>query len=270
MPSRPGWTGDDAAPHAALRRKSGAIEPFARKVVHAAGRHHRQDVVDERLGDRACPGHRVDAAVGERRADQGQVAAGDADRALPEIRLERRRRLFGEDRIVAQQPADRPVAMARFAFGSVDALVDVEIAPGVARKRRENPLDLLVGAVAPHEAACGDCTGIDQRIHRSPGLGRQADRVERLAGGLDADLREHAVLGVVLECEAVGERLRHRLDREGLPRVAHLVDVAIAGGDADAEPLRIGPRELGDVVGDRAVAQFTEAVVEGGEVILDG
>ena len=48
------------------------------------------------------------------------------------------------------------------------------------------------------------------------------------------------------------ERLRHRLDGEGHPGVADLVDVAVEGGEADAEMIGIGLAEFGNVVGDRA------------------
>ena len=64
-------------------------------------------------GDRALAGDGIHAAVCERRADQREIAAGDADRALPEIGIERRRRLVGQDGEVAQHPADRAIAVAR-------------------------------------------------------------------------------------------------------------------------------------------------------------
>jgi len=81
-----------------------------------------------------------------------------------------------------------------------------------------------------------------------PAGGRlQADLVEGVAGGLDRDLREHRRLAAILEGEPVHERLRDRLDRERLPRVADLVEVPVGGREADAEPARVRAGELGDV-----------------------
>ena len=80
----------------------------------------------EVFGDGADPRDRIHAAVGERRADEREIAAGDEDGALPEIGFQRRRRLVGEDIEVAQHPANRTIAMARLALGLVDLLVDIE------------------------------------------------------------------------------------------------------------------------------------------------
>ena len=126
----------DAAAHAALGRQPDAVDPFARKVVHAAGGHHGQDVVDAVRGDRLLPGDRVHAVVGQGRAHQGQVAAGDADRALLEVRLQDLGGLFVDDAEVAQHPADGAVAVAGLAFGPVHVHVDIELPAGAGRTGR--------------------------------------------------------------------------------------------------------------------------------------
>jgi hypothetical protein len=100
-------------------------------------------------------------------------------------------------------------------------------------------------------------------------LGPQADRVERIARGLDADLREHLVLAVFLERQPVGERLGNRLEGEGLARVADLVDEPVARGNADAEPVRIGARKLGNVVRDPAVREAQETGAQRLQVFED-
>ncbi len=140
----PGLDREDAAADAALGRQSGVVHPLAREVVHAARRHHREDVVHVLLGDRARPGDGIHAAVGERRADQREIAARDADRALPEVGFERRRRLLFQDREVPEHPRDRAVAVPGRALGRVDPLVDVERAAGIAGKRVEDAGRLLL------------------------------------------------------------------------------------------------------------------------------
>ncbi len=52
---------------------------------------------------------------------------------------------------------------------------------------------------------------------------------------------------------------RHRLDGEGHPAVADLVDMAVERGEADAEMIGIGLAEFGDVVGDVAAGLAAES-----------
>ena len=99
-------------------------------------------------------------------------------------------------------------------------------------------------------------------------MGPQADRIEGLAGRLDADFREHGGLAGILQRKPIGERLGHRLQRERLPRVAHLVDVAVASGDADAEPFGIDLRKFRYVVGDLAVSDVAQPRVKRDEIVL--
>ena len=79
------------------------------------------------------------------------------------------------------------------------------------------------------------------------------DRVERLAGRLDADLLEHRLAAVVFERQPEHERLRDRLDAEQLLVVADVERLPVDGHDRDAEPIGVGQGQLGDVVGDLAV-----------------
>ncbi len=50
---------------------------------------------------------------------------------------------------------------------------------------------------------------------------------------------------VVLERQAVDERLGDRLDGEGAAGVADLVDVAVGGDHGDAEPVRVDLGQFG-------------------------
>ena len=70
--------------------------------------------------------------------------------------------------------------------------------------------------------------------------------------------------------DAVDQRLGHRLDREGLARVADLVDLAVDRRDDDAEPGRVGLGQFGDVGRDLAAGQRGEPRVQLLEVGLDG
>ena len=91
--------------------------------------------------------------------------------------------------------------------------------------------------------------GIDHRIER-PVIVGEPDRIERLAAGLDADRRRHALLADHFQRQRKHKRLGNRLDGERHGAVADFVDVAIDGDESDAEMRRIGPLQLGDVVGD--------------------
>ena len=68
-------------------------------------------------GDGALAADRIDAAVGQGRGDQRQVAAVDQHRALPEVQVEHRLRRIAQDLVVAQHVADGAVAMAGAALG---------------------------------------------------------------------------------------------------------------------------------------------------------
>jgi hypothetical protein len=68
----------------------------------------------------------------------------------------------------------------------------------------------------------------------------QADGIECIARRLDADLAPYRLGAMVFESDAVDQRLRDRLDRELLARRADFVDLAVDGGDGDAEPVGVG------------------------------
>ncbi len=70
------------------------------------------------------------------------------------------------------------------------------------------------------------------------------------------------LLAAVLKREAVGNRLGNRLDGELLARVADLVDVSVAGGDADAEPIGIRLGEFRDVIGKVTLPEGGVALVK--------
>ena len=73
MPSCPGNDGDDAAADAALRRQADLVRPFAGIVVHAAGVHHAEHDLDVLAAAAPLAGHRIDAAIGERRGHDGEI-----------------------------------------------------------------------------------------------------------------------------------------------------------------------------------------------------
>ena len=90
----------------------------------------------------------------------------------------------------------------------------------------------------------------------TPRLGRERDRVERVAARLDPDARADGLRAVQVEREGVGQRLRDRLEREADPRVARLVDGAVDRRDRDPEERRIDVGELRDVRRERAAASL--------------
>ena len=91
------------------------------------------------------PVTRIDAAIGERRRHDREVARGHQNGALAEIDVEHVVDVAVNDGIIAQQVGDRAVAVAGCALGGKHRLVDAEIAAGEASERGA---DVLEGAVA--------------------------------------------------------------------------------------------------------------------------
>lgn len=100
------------------------------------------------------------------------------------------------------------------------------------------------------QTGTGDGPGIDHRIER-PVVGPQPDRVERIAARFDADHSLDFLGAEQLQRECEDESLGDRLDGEKNAAVADLVDMAVDGRQADAEMVRIGLFQLGNVVGER-------------------
>ena len=140
---------DDAAAHAALRRHTDPVNPFAGEVVHSARRHHAQNLVDELGAHRARAGHRIDAAVGQRRTDHREVAAVDQNRTLLEVEFERRLGVFADDPVVAQHVADCAIAVPGRAFRFEYRAIDRRARGRRMRKSRRPRVRLALRAVAP-------------------------------------------------------------------------------------------------------------------------
>jgi hypothetical protein len=158
--------------------------------------------------------------------------------------------------------------MAGLALRAVDGLVEVEPAPRVARigvQHERKGVDVQAG----HQPGTGDWAGVDHRVHGRAGGGTEADLVEGVAARLDTDAAVYERLAESLECQAVGERLRHRLDREANARISHLVDHSVERDDADAEVRCVTSRELRDVGRDFAFVKRREPIEETGEVVHD-
>ena len=83
-------------------------------------------------------------------------------------------------------------------------------------------------------------------------VGVEADRIEGIAGRFDADRALHPRRAQRIQRQREHEGLRHRLDGEGNPGIAGLVDMAVEGGETDAEMGRISLAELRNVIGDGA------------------
>ena len=261
---------EHATRDAALRGHPDALDPGAGPVVHPAGRHDAEHAVDELGRERALAGHRVLAAVGEGRRHQGDVAAVDEHRALPEVAIEHAFDVGIQDAEAAEHVADRAVPVAGVVLGRVDGLVDLQRPARVARVGLQHAREALVRRRAGHERRRHDRAGVDHRVARLPAAGREADRVERVARRLHADLVRDGRAPAVGERQAVGERLGHRLDRERHAGVADLVEVTVGRREADPEGVRIGVGQRRDVVGDRAVAHARVLRVQALEVVLHG
>jgi hypothetical protein len=123
--------------------------------------------------------------------------------------------------------------------------------------------------LALDEPGGGDGAGVDHRVARPAGARVEADGVESIARGLHADLGEDIGAAMIREREAIDEGLRDGLEGELAPRIARLVDAAIGGDDADAEPLGESLGQLGNVGGDFTVGDAGEFAEQLLQLIVD-
>ena len=242
-----------AAGHAAFRRNTDVIKPFARVVIHAARAHHAQHALDIFGTQRWLAGERIDAAIRERRRHDAEVAAVHGNGALLEINFRRRRRVAGKLIEITQHVADGAVAVAGLAFRLVNFFVQGQFATSIKRKGFQNPFEPRRRRFARNQSGGGNRAGVDHRIARPAGAGIEADGIERIAGRLHADAFQNRIAAVVFKGEAVNERLGNGLDGEFLPRVADLIDRAVRRDETDAEPVGIGLGEFRNVGRHRAV-----------------
>src|SRR5262249_39005744 len=140
------------------------------------------------------------------------------------------------------------IAMSGLGFGPIDRFVHAERAPGRLRQLLEDQLERTLADEVVYDARHRDGAGIHHRIEWHVGTWIEHNRVEGVAARFDADARQHRLAAGELECETIDEGLRYRLDGEGLVRVPYRVQVAVDGGESDAERLRIDPGQLGNVV----------------------
>jgi hypothetical protein len=245
------------------------VEPLAGVVVHAAGAHQGQhldrDVGVE--GFRAADG--VATLAGQAGGHDRQIPAADGDGALAEVEIEAAFRIGFDHVEVAQQVADRPVAVSRIPFGDVDVLIDVERASRQVGEEAEQSGLGCLGIVLPDLGGGGDGAGIDHRVAGNAAHRIEADGVEGFAGGLHAYLGMHVLATQKFQRQAIGEGFGDRLDREFLIAVSDRIDVAIGRGHHDAEILGICLGQFGDVTGHLALPAATEAMMHILNQILD-
>ena len=241
----------DAAADAALGGNADAVDPFAGIVIHAGAGHHRERSGNGIGRHDLLAGHRIDAAVGQRRRHDGDVARRHLDRALPKIDIEHLADVVLDDVGVAQQIADRAIAVAGDAFGSVHGLVEAEFAAGKTAERLSNIVECGGALRLMDQSRTGDRPGIDHRIEGVV-VGVETDRIEGIARRFDADRTFHPRRAECVQRQRKYERLRHRLDREDDPGIADLVDMSVDGGEADSEMRRVGLAEFRNIIGDGA------------------
>jgi hypothetical protein len=86
----------------------------------------------------------------------------------------------------------------------------------------------------------------------------EADRVEGFTRRFYAHFGLHPLDAVVLHGESVSDDLGDRLDSERQLGVARLIDMAVDGGDRDAEPVGVRMGEFRDITGDLAAAHRSQ------------
>ena len=168
------------------------------------------------------------------------------------------------------EEGDGAIAMAGGTFGSIYRLVHRQVAPGeawkVSRMRSQRsawfaPLISAVEAMAPALTI-----GLNGRLLRSS----KAIELKASPEGSTPILPQHLLAPMIFEREAVNDRLRDRLDGEQRRGVARLIEVAVHGGERDAEQVGIDARQLGDVVCELAAAVLFVPAVQILQIMPDG
>jgi hypothetical protein len=242
------------------------VEPFAGVIIHAAGFHHAEDALDVFAAERLFPGERIDSAIGEGGGHDREVAAGDGDRALFEVKFHHRDGIAIEDVEVPQHVSDGAVAMACLVFGIEHCLVQSEGTSGVGAEGFQEAFDPDIRPAAD-EAGGGDGAGVDHGIARTTGAGFEADGIEGVARGFRADFLEHSAPAVILQRHAIHERFGDGLDSEMLLGVADFIDSAAGCHQADAEPIGIGLGQFGYICRDISVGYGSAFPVQALEII---
>ena len=152
--------------------------------------------------------------AGQGRAHSSQVGTGHPQRALPEVDVENLVGVVGQHTEAVQHVGDGAVAAAGGLLRAVDVLVELKWTACAGRVEVPDLGEPLVGSRGGYQGDRGDRPGVDHRVLRCLGLVVHADLVERLPGGLHADLGVHGVLADLVERQGIGEWLRYRLDGE--------------------------------------------------------
>ena len=261
-PELPREHGQNAAGHAALRRKADPIDPFPGPIVHPASGHDAEDVVHVGVSNGALPGDGVDALVGQGRSHDREIGAGDPKGALLKVTFQGVIRILIQNPKVPQHPTDGPIAVAGFALGMVHILVDRKVASGARGKVICDPLDPAGTGAGNDLAGHGDGAGIDHGVERRPAALAQTDGIEGIARRLDSDFGKDVLFAPIFQGKAIDQRLGDGLDRERKPGVPDFIEIPVPGGDADAEGIGIGLGQLRDVIGQLSVEKRGVASVE--------
>ena len=163
-----------------------------------------------------------------------------------------------------------PRSLVRRPFGRQHLLVELELAAGEPGHALAQEPPLQPCRAARGQARGGDGAGVDHRVGES--LGSQLDRhhrVERQAGGVDAEPVADLAVPERLTHEREQERLGNALDRERVLAVTDAGDLPVHPRDGNAEEVRIGQRERRDVVGDLPVGDPRIAVVRSRDDLED-
>ena len=236
-PHLPGQRADDAAPDAALGGDADGRQPVAGRVVHAAAQHDRQHLAGRARADDLLTGHRVEAAVGERRRHDGEVTRRHAHGALLDVAVDDDVRVVRQHVVTAQHVSDGEIAVRVVPFRFGDGPVDAQLAPGEGRQTGDDASHArrLVVIGGGDERVRRDGAGVDHGVERALAARLEADLVERLTARFDADATLHLVEAAILDRHRVDERFADRLNGELRLGVTGAVDHAVDGGDCEGE-----------------------------------
>ncbi len=224
--------------------KPHVVQPVPGGLVETGGSHDRERVPAGVRVDHSLAGERVDAAVSERGAHDGEIPGGDVQAGLARVAVRGLGRIAMNPAVALQQAGDALVAAVGLGRRAVRLVVEGELAPGEAGEAVADVLPPRVRVRAGDEACRRDRARVHHRV-RSPVRAQfdRCQRVEREACAVGTKQAAGLVRPQALADEREDERLRNAHDRELDLRIPDREDGAVRRHDADAEQVRRHPRE---------------------------
>ena len=195
----------------------------------------------------------------------GQGPAVHLDGAGPEVAVQHLLHVVLQQAVGFEQIGQSTVLAAVTLLRAVDRLVNADaLVPGQLTGQLQQALEPLLVGGAPDQGAHNDGSHVDHGVDMSAvqGLVPGVDGVKGLAGGFHAHPALHQLHAVVQQGLEQKDGLDHALDGKGLVAVPGPAVLPLAADDVDPQGVRVGLRQLRDVVRHPPLGGKVEALLQ--------